>query len=225
MPIVLALGPIVSAVVAATATVAVGKVIYDAIADEDEPSLQKKSNLELNIERLRIQLKSHTGRKIAIIGQPGAGKSSLLKKMTNGKVMPLPIIGAQTDATTWADNQECNLLSRYENYAFADVPGYDTLSHPVHIFSSFFPFNNFDAFVFVIHGKLHAADEVIFQLAAHSGKKICIARSFSDGLENNEKRSIEDDIRMRLSPKTTIPISFFSNRTGDGIKNIFDFIR
>lgn len=93
----------------------VGKVIYDAVTDEYEaPSPRRKTTLELNLERLEKQLRSHSGYKIAILGQPGAGKSSLLKKMTNGKVKPLPVIGTQTDATDWSSDTACNLLSVYE---------------------------------------------------------------------------------------------------------------
>ena len=156
----------------------VGKAIYDAVTDEDEaPSPRRKTTLELNLERLEEQLQSHSGYKIAILGQPGAGKSSLLKKMTNGKVKPLPVIGAQTDATDWSSDTACNLLSVYERYVFADVPGYDTSSHPLYVFSSSFPFRHFDAFIFVIHGKLHSSDEDVFRLISRSGKRISIAKS------------------------------------------------
>jgi predicted GTPase len=207
----------------------IGKKIYDAVTEDDTPSPsppRRKSTLELNLERLRRELHAHSssGRKIAILGQPGAGKSSLLKKMTNGKVVPLPVIGTQTDATNWADDFQCNLLSHYDNYAFVDVPGYDTSSHPTHIFSTSFPFEQFDAFIFVIHGKLHSSDENIFRLIAQSKKHLCIARSFSDSLEDHEKISLENDIRLRLSLHESHPILLFSNRTGDGINAIFNSI-
>lgn len=204
----------------------IGKAIYDAVSDEDDaPSPRRKTTLEFNLERLEKQIRSHSGYKIAILGQPGAGKSSLLKKMTHGKVKPLPVIGAQTDATDWSRDTACDLLSFYENYAFADVPGYDTLSHPLHAFSSSFPFKHFDAFIFVIHGKLHSSDEDIFHLITSSGKKISIAKSFSDSLESTDIISIEKDIRMRLSLSDSASILFFSNRTGDGIESVFNSIR
>ncbi len=204
----------------------VGKAIYDAVADESEvPSSRKKTILELNLERLRDQLRFHSGYKIAVLGQPGAGKSSLLKKITKGKVKPLPVIGAQTDATDWASDLGCNLLSIYENYVFADVPGYDTFSHPLWIFSSCFPFKDFDAFIFVIHGKLHASDEDIYRIIAKSGKKVIIARSFSDSLQGNNVIPVENDIRTRLSLLNSSSIIFFSNKTGDGIETVFSVIR
>lgn len=211
---------------AAPLIVLVGRAVYDAVTDEDEiPSPRRKTILESNLERLEEQVRSHPGHKVAILGQPGAGKSSLLKKMTKGRVKPLPLIGVQTDATDWSSDFTCNLLSVYENYAFADIPGYDTSSHPIDAFLSFFPFQNFDVFIFVIHGKLHSADEDIFNRIVRCGKKVSIARSFSDSLDSDDIKFFEDDIRRRLSLLHSDPIFFFSNRTGDGIESVFDSIR
>lgn len=204
----------------------IGKVVYDAVvAEDDVPFIIRKTTLELNLERLREQVKSCSGYKVAILGQPGAGKSSLLKKMTGGKVKPLPVIGSQTDATDWASDTDCSLLSIYEDYVFADVPGYDTLLHPLSVISSHFPFQYFDAFIFVIHGKLHSSDEAVFRLIVGCGKKICIAKSFSDSLESDDVKSVEDDIRKRLSISSSTSILFFSNRTGAGVDSVFKSIR
>ncbi len=196
----------------------IGKKIYDAVTEGDTPAPRGKTTLELNFERLRRELNSHSGRKIAIVGQPGAGKSSLLKKMTKGNVRPLPVIGTQTDATNWADDSGCNLLSHHESHIFVDVPGYDTSSHPAHLFLSSFPFDQFDVFVFVIHGKLHSADENIFRSIAQARKHHCVARSFLDGLERNERVSVENDIRTRLNLHNSVPVLLFSNKTGENIE-------
>lgn len=185
---------------------------------------RKKSILELNINRLAKELRGKSGPKIAILGQPGAGKSSLLKNMTGNKVVPVPAIGTQTDATNWAIDADCNLLSRYKKYVFADVPGYDTASHPASIFLASFPFELFDTLILVIHGKLHSADERIFRKIYKSGKRFHITKSFSDNNDTTQRIAINNDIVTRLSLPTSHPVLFFSNRTGEGIKSIFDMI-
>lgn len=185
---------------------------------------RKRSLLELNINRLAKELRAKSGPKIAILGQPGAGKSSLLKNMTENKVVPVPAIGAETDATNWASDGDCNLLSRYKKYVFADVPGYDTASHPASIFLAYFPFELFDALILVIHGKLHSADERMFRKIRKSGKQFHITRSFSDNSDTTQRIAISKDIATRLSLPTSHQILFFSNRTGEGIKSVFDAI-
>lgn len=45
----------------------IGKAVYDAVTDDDTPSPRRKTNLELNLERLKEELRSHSGHKIAII--------------------------------------------------------------------------------------------------------------------------------------------------------------
>jgi len=210
------------------ASLLVGKVLYDAVTEEEPAKPKKKprrkSKLEKNMARLKRELRADDRRKVAILGQPGAGKSSLLKKMTGGKVVPLPEIGIQTDATNWHDDLGCSLLSRYENDVFVDVPGYDTPSHPTHVFLSLFPFKLFDVLVLVIHGKVHASDEKISRKIIRSGKQFFVVRSFSDNQEKGEHLSVEKDIRKKLGLNQSAPILFCSNRTGEGVEAVFTSI-
>lgn len=204
-----------------------GKIVIDAL-DEPSPTPSKnkvKSTLERNLARLHSELRSAGQHRIAILGQPGAGKSSLLKKMTSGKVVPLPVIGAETDATNWADKVDCNLLSRFDHYTFVDVPGYDTATHPVDVVLSEFPFGDADAYVFVVRGKLRGADEQIFRAIARSGKPVCVARSFADSLSNDERDAVTRDLHHRFGLSADHHIGFFSNRSGEGVAAIFDAVR
>lgn len=208
------------------AVVGVGKVIYDAISDEPVRARpRQKTVLESNLERLGAQLGSQSGRKIAILGQPGAGKSSLLKGMTGGDVYPLPVIGAQTDATNWSTDAGCSLLSRHKEYVFADVPGYDTESHPTTAFISHFPWDKFDAFIFVVGGKIHQADETIYRHVARQHKKVFLARSFSESLGGSDRAAVERDLRVRFSASADTQYVFFSNRSGEGVSDIYRAIR
>jgi GTPase Era involved in 16S rRNA processing len=211
---------------------AAGKLIYNAVTDDvPPPSPRRRSVLEVNLERLEEELSSYSGKRIAIIGQPGAGKSSLLKSMTKGRVVPLPTIGNETDATSWAIDDGCDLISHYKDYVFVDVPGYDTAAHPAEVFISSFPFHEIDVFLFVFCGKLHGADQELFSSSAALGKPILVARSHLDSLEDGDVVKLENDIRKKLQKykfynplkgkDDFFDIVFFSNRTKDGVPDIF----
>ncbi|MCG3786135.1 Rab family GTPase [Delftia acidovorans] len=207
------------------AVVGVGKVIYDLANEPARINSTQKTVLETNLGRLSVQLRSQRGRKIAILGQPGAGKSSLLKGMTSGVIDPLPIIGAQTDATNWSIDPDCSLLSKHREYIFTDVPGYDTESHPTDVFTSLFPWDQFDAFIFVLRGKLHQADEIIYKYVARQGKKVFLARSFSESLSEPDRAAVDSDLRVRFSVSPHTKFFFFSNRTGEGVVDIYHAIQ
>lgn len=199
--------------------------LLDILAPKEEDdqlpaSRLKKSILESNLNRLKREVDKHKGPKIAILGQPGAGKSSLLQGITGGQARPAPVIGIETDATTWAVDSRCSLLSFFEESAFSDVPGYDTASHPIELFLSLFPFTRFDACILVIGGKLHSSDEAIYQCISTHNIRVCIARSFSESIEKDERDRIKKDITRRLKLPNGIDILFFSNRTCEGIDDI-----
>lgn len=203
-----------------------GKLIYDVLTEESvvEPP-RKKTVLQLNLERLRAQLHGHTERKVAILGQPGAGKSSLLKGMTNGKVKPMPVIGTETDATDWSKDSQCSLLSFYDDMVFVDVPGYDTTAHPTDFFKSYFPWDAFDVFILVVGGKIHLADESIYKCIVQQNKKTLVARSFSENLDASEKSLVQSDLKARFSDNDSANLIFFSNRNGEGITSLYRRVR
>lgn len=197
----------------------VGKSVIDSILDT--PIIfqkHQKSILEKNLERLKGELSKESGQKIAIFGQPGAGKSSLLKNMTSGKVFPLPVIGNETDATDWSEDQNCSLLSYFGHRIFVDIPGYDTIKHPTQTFISYFPWDDFDSYIFVFSGKLHAADEEILNRIAlgRDITRIFIARSYSESLDEQDKNLIYQDIISKFSSRISDRMRFFSNRTKAG---------
>lgn len=66
--------------------------------------------LEKNFIELKNKLDDENKIKILIIGQPGAGKSSLLQYVTNNECTPKPLIGQRTDATDWQDRKISNFF-------------------------------------------------------------------------------------------------------------------
>lgn len=182
-----------------------------------------ESILEKNLARLEIELQEFKSfRRIAVVGQPGAGKSSLIKKISNNQVIPSPVIGIQTDATDWSKSPNVPLISRWKNIILVDVPGYDSSTHPIKEISNRFPYLSFDLFILVIHGKIHSSDEVFHSNLRRFGRKCVVVRSFAEDLNSSEINGITSDLERRF--KNYESIIFISNRTGLGIENLSSFI-
>ncbi|MGL4190966.1 MAG: GTPase [Sphaerotilus sulfidivorans] len=102
--------------------------------------------------------------KIALFGQPGAGKSSLINKIIGSRVAET---GVETDKTVDACYYEKNGLK------FCDLPGYGTKNFPESTYFDRFDIPSFDLFLCVTSGKLHKADTDFFQELRRKNK-VCI---------------------------------------------------
>lgn len=102
--------------------------------------------------------------KVALFGQPGAGKSSLINKIVGKKVAD---VGVETDKTVVACSYEHNGLE------LVDLPGYGTKGFPKDDFFSRFDIEKFDLFLCVSSGKLHQADTEFFQKLLEI-QKVCL---------------------------------------------------
>ncbi len=89
----------------------IGSFVLNMILEDESSSIENRSILEQNMSFLSDIIDSEKGRKIAILGQPGSGKSTILSKITNGKCDPLPIIGQRTDATNWHKSLDINFFN------------------------------------------------------------------------------------------------------------------
>jgi predicted GTPase len=181
------------------------KNIKSALGFSAKPINQKayisKTTLENNFSRLEAFLKNSHSRAISIIGQPGAGKSSLLLKLTNGYCYPKPVIGQQTDATDWSNNEEAVLAYSYKGINYIDSPGYDTIDHPLKCYQEYFPFDSFDDIMFMLRGKLHKTDEEMFWTIIEKSKRsstIYLIRGFSEDLSGEERTTIEQEYRLKF---------------------------
>ena len=93
--------------------------------------------------------------KVALIGQPGAGKSSLINKLVGKKVFE---VGVHTDTTV--EKQEKKIS---DSLIIVDLPGYGTKRFTIESWLEEFKPEQYDLYLFVFSGKLHDADATLFQ--------------------------------------------------------------
>src|SRR5690554_4266733 len=133
-------------------------------------------------ERAREQLKEADAQlvSVALFGQPGAGKSSLINKLVGEKVAET---GVETDKTVKEESYEHNGLE------LVDLPGYGTTKFPKEGYKEQFKLTRFDLFLCVTSGKFLAADTELFRELDAMGK-VCIF------VVNKHDELWEDDVPL-----------------------------
>ena len=152
---------------------------------------------------------------IALFGQPGSGKSSLVNRLTGHK---LAEVGVHTDKTKAAEAYDWNGVH------LVDLPGYDTKQFPKEDYFSRFQIDDFDLFLCVFSEKLHQADTQFFQELHRSGKICLFIRNKSDNIWEEGKKTkdlhkaIQQDVQKHLDAK--VPVYFTSCKKKHGIKEL-----
>lgn len=158
--------------------------------------------------------------KIALFGQPGAGKSSLINRVTGQR---LAAVGVHTDTTTDAGTYE------WDGVRLVDLPGYDTIRFPKDAYFSRFGILDFDLFLCVFAGKLHEADTRFFKELRDAGKVCLFVRNKADEIWEEDKRfeQLCDEISLDVRKHVEDPsrqVFFTSCRSGSGIAVLEDAI-
>jgi small GTP-binding protein len=158
--------------------------------------------------------------KVALFGQPGAGKSSLINKILGWKAAA---VGVETDKTRKAASYEHNGI------VLVDLPGYGTKSFPKESYFDQFKISEFDLFLCVSSGKLHQADTEFFHELLSIGKVCIFVVNKHDELWEDDV-SIEvleqrkrDDIRKHA--EHDVEVLFTSCRASTGIDVLNETIR
>jgi GTP-binding protein EngB required for normal cell division len=199
----------------------IGKAIHSAVTRETHVvSFPPKSILVQNLYRLRASTLHSHPRRVALLGQPGAGKSTILKKLSKGKARPAPVIGTQTDATNWSDSTDVTLFSEWDGHLVSDVPGYDTASHPVAVFIENFPFANFAQILLIVNGKVRGADVEMYHRIVASATPVLVVRSHADALTESERRAVRADLHKQFPKLARKSLVFVSSRSGEGIEGL-----
>jgi small GTP-binding protein len=131
---------------------------------------------------------------VALFGQPGAGKSSLINKIVGKRVAE---VGVETDKTVEEKEYDHNGLN------LVDLPGYGTQKFPKETYKTRFKLERFDLFLCVTSGKFHQADTELFRELDAMGKVCIFVVNKHDELweddvsiEELEKRKRDDIIKQ-----------------------------
>lgn len=201
--------------------------IVDKILDlfngdkNDNDKLQKSGEIEQDLKK-RAALKwdeyEKTKVRLALIGQPGAGKSSIINSLVGTKLFP---VGVYTDTTITAQEKE------YGGLIITDLPGYGTARFPLDAWIDEFKPEQYDMYLFVFDGKLHEADSQLFQYLEKWQQErqhpFFLVRNKEDQIWDDEKtlehlkEEIQADVRSLLTDEET-PIFFTSCRHQTGIE-------
>jgi len=172
-------------------------------------------------EDLREKLKSEQGKKlkVALFGQPGAGKSSLINKLVGYDAVP---VGVSTDKTIEAE------VVDWEDLLLVDLPGYGTTKFPENKYFDEFKIEDFDIYLCVFSGKFHGADTRFFKELRSKGKVCIFVRNNHDTIweDGKETEELEQDIKLDVEKQVESKenVVFTSCRNNYGIKELSESI-
>jgi small GTP-binding protein len=165
-------------------------------------------------ERIRERMQADDAIRvsIALFGQPGCGKSSLINRLTGQK---LAVEGVRNDVTTERQDYEGNGL------VLVDLPGYDTARFPANEYLARFGVMEFDLLLCIFDGKFHQADTQLFHEVTRRGKTCLFVRNKHDTLWQDDKelaeleKEVVDNVASQVGNR--YPVYFTSCRLNTGL--------
>ena len=166
--------------------------------------------------------------KVAIIGRPNVGKSTLLNALTGEeRVIVSPIAGTTRDAV------DERVTHGGADYIFIDTAGIrrkgktKLMAEKMSVVMARRHIRLAHVAVLVLDATegVLALDATIAGYAHEGGRAIIVCVNKWDRIEEKKKRAFEQDLRDKLKFLDYAPVTFISAKTGAGVKALFKLIR
>ncbi|MBA4063194.1 MAG: hypothetical protein C0501_05675 [Isosphaera sp.] len=171
-------------------------------------------------DRVRERMTADNRVSIALFGQPGCGKSSLINRLIGRRVADE---GVGNDVTTARQDYEWNGLT------LVDLPGYDTARFPAGEYLARFRVLDFDLLLCVFDGKFHRADTDLFHEVTARGKPCLFVRNKHDTLwqDGKELAELEREVGATVAGQVgrAEPVYFTSCRLATGLGELAEAIK
>lgn len=176
-------------------------------------------NLREETERLRMELQKldDVRVRVALFGQPGAGKSSLINALIGRDVAEA---GERTDTTIEAQRYQ------HDGVEYTDLPGFGTTRFPAETYWERFQISDHDLLLCVKNGKFSLDDDKLFFEELWKRGKVCIfvhnkLDTFWSSTKTIDevKAELTDELRQRIAPHEA-PLVFTSCRTREGLDEL-----
>jgi small GTP-binding protein len=179
-----------------------------------------------NIQEIINELgkEKNTKINIALFGQPGSGKSSLINAIIGENVAE---VSTRTDTTT---EEGSVVWGEDDSLLLTDLPGFGTSQFPANEYWQRFTLDKYDLFICVFSGKFHQADDELFNKIIEKGKPCIFVRNYSDTLFDTKRLKTKDDLKAEIREAVAqrygvdTRLIFTSCVTGEGVGELIEEI-
>ena len=175
-------------------------------------------------------IKEDEGIKVAIIGKPNAGKSSLINRVTGEE----RVIVSNIPGTT-RDSIDSKIVRGEDHFTFIDTAGIrrkskvDEAVEKFSVMRAQMAIERADVCILMIDAETGITDQdtKIAGLAHEAGKAAIIAVNKWDLIEKETgtQKEYEEKIRTELAYMPYAPMIFLSAKTGQRVENLFELVK